>query len=60
MVNLDIITHLQQLVQARGRLTGIHVAEYLGSLGDQNGFKGWVALFSSKRFDQTGQSEIPL
>ena len=25
MVNLDIIAHLQQLIQARGWLTGIHV-----------------------------------
>jgi len=59
MVDLDVVAHPQQLVQARGRLTRIHVSWKKGSICDNNGFEGEAILFIRQQ-DQTGQSEIPL
>ena len=63
MVNLDVVAHLQQLVQARGWLTGIHVYRTIRLTWRINlflfGFKCKVVLLI-KQQDQTRQSEIPL
>jgi len=62
MVNLDVVAHLQQLVQARGWLTGIHVYRIIRLTWRINlffGFKFKVVLLI-KQQDQTRQSEIPL
>jgi len=39
MVDFDVVAHPQQLVQARGRLTGIHIKLIIRKIGNGNGFK---------------------
>jgi len=45
MVNLDVVAHLQQLVQAMGGLAGVHVSLKCGYLAITDGFKGRANLF---------------
>jgi hypothetical protein len=60
MVDLDVVAHLQQLVQARGRLTGIHVNWIIRLTWRlKMGTKVRLKILIRQQ-DQTGQSEIPL
>jgi hypothetical protein len=60
MVNLDVVAHLQQLVQVLGGLAGVHVNWIIRLTRPSNGFKSQAFFFLIRQQNQTGQSEIPL